>query len=100
MSKVPGSVYEWSRIVLEAVQDLRAKKVSVNEVKAIIAGVNSVQAGLALRQEQARLSGARVNGDVIMDLKNDPTAEPSPASRVIEAKAPTKALRAKRARAA
>jgi hypothetical protein len=87
MSKsVPSSVYAWSQIVLEAVQDLREKKISVNEVKAVIAGINSVQAGLALRQEQARLSGARVNGDVIMDLKNDPDAQPTPRSQVLEHK--------------
>lgn len=86
--RIPNSVFEWSQLVLDAVNRLRDKKASVSEVKTIIAGINSVQAGLALRQEQARLSGARVRGDVIMDLKNDPNAQPSDVSLIIDAKVP------------
>ena len=91
MSKNSDTVYGMSQIVLAAVNRLVKKKASVAEVKAVIAGINSVQSGLALRQEQARLSGARVNGDVIMDLKNNPNAKPS-RNNIIDIK-PAKALR-------
>ena len=98
--KIPSSVHEWSKIVLETVTDLRSKKISVNEAKAVIAGINSVHQGLALRQEQARLSGARVNGDVIMDLKNDPNAEPTPSTRILEAASTPGSKKTKRLKAA
>lgn len=101
--KKPVGVHDLSDIVIDAVQRLVEKRASVGEVKAIIAGINSVQAGLALRQEQARLSGARVNGDVIMDLQLDPHAEPSLSSKVnkvIETKAKARSLPAKRSKAA
>lgn len=73
-TKTAETVYEMQQIVLGAIQRLVEKKASVGETKAVIGGVNCVQAGLALRMEQARLTGSRVVGDVLPDLRLNPGA--------------------------
>jgi hypothetical protein len=89
------TAFDIFKIASETVDGLRNKKVSVNEAKATNALLATMHHNFALRQEQARLSGARVNGDVIMNIKADPDAEPTPATKVIDMK-PARALRGKR----
>lgn len=78
----PKTVYDMQKVVLEAIERLVKKEASVGETKAIIAGINSVQAGIALRQEQVRLTGKRPSGGALPDLSLDPddqtVAPPAP----------------------
>ena len=75
-----ASLWEWAQRMDDAYDAFRKGLLSVAEIKAISIMANHFSATIALRQEQARLSGARVVGDVIMNVQGDPNAVPSTSS--------------------
>ncbi len=96
--KAPNTVYEAMQLSGEMLRRLVNNQASVGEAKAACGLINSMQAGLHLRQEQARLTGMRLNSDILPDVQFDPNATPAKGA-VIEMK-PAKVLNGKKSKAA
>jgi hypothetical protein len=67
-----------ANLIKDTFDRLRSGESSVEQAQAEIRALNSMQSGMAIRLEHARLTGRLIQGsDVLPDMKLNPSAEPS-----------------------